>query len=283
MRPEDHPMPHRTRSIAVLALIVGALALVAPARAQVSVSIGTSPINVAPGAEFDLDLLITAAGSAFNGFDATITYDPSALTFMPASPISNQQGCLMTGGCSGACGSTYHTFSGGTTDSLNIVDVLLCDQTSITGPGQLYRLHFKASNTALTTHVRFRRAGFYNAGLVVKPVTTTDAYIGIGVLAGVGDVPGPSVALTLHTSPEPARGPVTLAITAAGSGAQTVEIHDVTGRLVRRLTGGWQPSGTRLLVWDGRDDGGSPLPSGVYLATARTAGVIARAHVTLLR
>jgi len=272
-----------TRSLLILVLTLGSLAWVAPARAQVTVSLGTPPISVSPGAEFNLDLLVTAAGSAFNGFDATITYDPSALTFMPASPITNQQGCLMTGGCSGACGNTYHTFSGGTTDSLNIVDVLLCDQTSITGPGQLYRLHFKASSTPQTTHVRFRHAGFYNAGLIVTPVSTTDANIGIGVLAGVGDLSGPSTALTLRTSPEPARGPVTLAITAAGSGAQTVEIHDVTGRLVRRLTGGWQPSGTRLLLWDGRDDGGAPLPSGVYLATARSAGVVARAHVTLLR
>ena len=271
------------RTVPILALILGVLALAAPASAGVTVSLGTPPISVSPGAEFDLDLLVTASGSAFNGFDASITYDPSVLTFMPASPISSQQGCLMTGGCSGACGSTYHTFTGGTTDSLNIVDVLLCDQVSITGPGQLYRLHFKASSTPQTTHVRFRRAGFYNAGVVVTPVVTGDADIAIGTLAGVGDGPRPSTALALRSSPEPAHGPVTLSITAAGSGAQTVEIHDVTGRLVRRLTGGWQPAGTRLVTWDGRDDGGAPLPSGVYLATVRTAGLVARAHVTLLR
>jgi hypothetical protein len=280
---EDHPMRLSTRSLLILVLALGSLAGAVPARAQVSVRLGTPPITVSPGAEFDLDLLVTAAGSAFNGFDATITYDPSVLTFMPASPISNQQGCLMTGGCSVACGTTFHQFTGGTSDSLNITDVLLCDQTSITGPGQLYRLHFKASSIPQTTHVRFRRAGFYNAGLIVTPVSTSDADIGIGLVAGVGDGPGVSTALSMRTSPEPARGPVTLAITSAGSGAQTVEIHDVTGRLVRRLTGGWQPSGTRLLLWDGRDDGGAPLPSGVYLATARSAGVVARAHVTLLR
>lgn len=276
-------MSSRHRTAAILVLILGVLTLGPPAHAGVTVSLGTPPISVSPGAEFDLDLLITAAGSAFNGFDATITYDPTVLTFMPASPISSQQGCLMTGGCSGACGSTYHTFSGGSTDSLNIVDVLLCDQVSITGPGQLYRLHFKASSIPQSTFVRFRHAGFYNAGLVVSPVVTSDADIGIGVLAGVDDRPRPGAALTLHSSPEPAHGPVTLSISAAGSGAQTVEIHDVTGRLVRRLTGGWQPAGTRLLTWDGRDDGGAPLPSGVYLATARAAGLVARAHVTLLR
>jgi FlgD Ig-like domain len=276
-----HPRS-RSNPLLVLALFC-ALALVRPAAADVTVSLGTPPISVSPGAEFDLDLLVTAAGASFNGFDAVITYDPSALTFMPASPISNQQGCLMTGGCSGACGSTYHTFTGGATDSLNIVDVLLCDQVSLTGPGQLYRLHFKAANVPQTTHVRFRRAGFYNAGLIVTPVVTSDADVGIGMLAGVGDGPRLGTGLTLRSSPEPAHGPVTLSITASGSGAQTVEIHDVTGRLVRRLTGGWQPAGTRLLRWDGRDDGGSPLPSGVYLATARSAGAIAHAHVTLLR
>ncbi|HUK62219.1 MAG TPA: FlgD immunoglobulin-like domain containing protein [Dongiaceae bacterium] len=277
-------MQPRTRTIPIPVLVLtGWLALAVPARADVTVSLGTPPISVAPGAEFDLDLLVTAAGSAFNGFDAVVTYDPSVLTFMPATPVSNQQGCLMTGGCSGACGSTYHTFAGGATDSLNIVDVLLCDQISITGPGQLYRLHFKATSIPQTTHVRFRRAGFYNAGLIVTPVVTSDADIGIGMLAGVDDPVRPPAALALRTSPEPARGPVTLSITAAGSGAQIVEIHDVTGRLVRRLARGWQPAGTRLLTWDGRDDNGAPLASGVYLATARSAGGWARAHVTLLR
>jgi len=58
-------------------------------------------------AEFDLELRVTQAGSAFNGFDADVSFDPSAITFVPLSPTSLQQGSLMTS----ACGNTFHRFT----------------------------------------------------------------------------------------------------------------------------------------------------------------------------
>ncbi|MFI5371584.1 MAG: FlgD immunoglobulin-like domain containing protein [Candidatus Eisenbacteria bacterium] len=270
------------RAHGILVATLAALLVAAPSRAAgVSVSLGASPVSVSPGAEFDLDLQVTVADAAFNGFDAVISYDPSVLTFMPASPTTLQQGCLMTGGCSGACGGTFHTFAAAA-DSLDIVDVLLCDQFSLTGPGQLYRLHFKATAIPQTTHVRIRRAGFYDAGLIVSPVTTTDVDVEIGGTSGVGDG-RVSEGLALHASPEPARGPVQLVIRATEAGTQTLEVHDITGRRVRRLAGGWEPAGVRTLTWDGRDDGGATLPSGVYLAVVRAGERVARVRVTLLR
>jgi len=148
--------------LAVLLLLAGAP--FGPARAGIKVGL-TPPIqNVAPGADFDVFLDITEAGSAFNGFDAVISYNPAALTFLPLAPTSSQQGCLMTGGCSAACGSTFHLFSAAG-DSLSVSDVLLCNQVFLTGPGHLYKLRFHASNTVQITHVNFRSTSFYNAGL----------------------------------------------------------------------------------------------------------------------
>ena len=43
-------------------------------------------------------------------------------------------------------------------------------------------------------------------------------------------------------------------------------IVDTAGRQLRVLAQGRFESGTHSVVWDGRDDAGSPLPSGVYLA-----------------
>ncbi len=270
------------RSLRALAVALLALTVTTAARAgSIAVALGTSPMIVAPGAEFDLDVHVTDSNSHFNGFDAVITFDPAALTFMPASPLSSQQGCLMTGACSAACGNTFHNFSAAG-DSLKVSDVILCDQVSVVGPGQVYRLHFKASNVQQTTYVRFRRVGFYDAGLRISRVTPTDATVLITNGAAVGDA-SPAAALTLTASPEPARGPVRFAITARASGPQTVELHDVSGRLVRRLSAGWQPAGARSLAWDGRDEDGAPVPAGVYLATVRTVDGIARTRVTLLR
>lgn len=43
-------------------------------------------------------------------------------------------------------------------------------------------------------------------------------------------------------------------------------IYDVRGRLVRTLVTGNQPAGLHTVVWDGRDDRGSDVASGVYFA-----------------
>ena len=51
-----------------------------------------------------------------------------------------------------------------------------------------------------------------------------------------------------------------------------MRVFDVAGRTVRTLLRGVQPAGERVLAWDGRDDGGSPLSAGVYLLRLDAAG-----------
>ena len=266
----------RWAALSVLALLLGA----STAGAGVHVGLLPATSTVAPGSQFDIELNVTEAGSAFNGFDATVTYDPAVLTFMPTSPTTLQQGCLMTGACSAACGNTVHKFSA-VADSQVITDILLCNQISLTGPGQIYKLHFQASNTPQITHVRFRRSTFYNAGLYVNPVVTSDATIGIGVSLDAGDPP-PVTGLRLHAEPNPSRGAVTFAIESGTPGAQILEVHDITGRTVRRLSSGWQESGARRVVWDGTDAAGGRVRAGIYLVTLRVGARATQARVALL-
>jgi FlgD Ig-like domain len=237
--------------------------------------------NVALNAEFDVEINVTQAGSAFNAFETTISYDPAALTFMPAAPTSLQQGCLMTGTCSAACGNTFHHFTAAG-DSLIISDVLLCDQVALTGPGQVYKLHFKAAGTAQTTNVHFRRASFYNAGLFVNPVTTADATIGIGTTVGVGDG-RMTHGLSLRAEPNPASGPVSFAIESDAAAVQRIVVFDLSGRVVRQLAEGWQASGGHRVAWDGTDGAGARVPAGVYLVTLRAGARVIRTRVALLR
>src|SRR6185436_18947640 len=205
-----------------------------PAFAAISVGLTPASQTVTPGTDFDLFIDITQAGSQFNGFDAVVTFDPAALTFVPLAPTSQQQGCLMTGGCSAACGSTFHLFSA-VGDSLSVSDVLLCNQIFLTGPGHLYKLRFHASNTVQITHVNFRSTSFYNAGLFVTPVGTSNATIGIGVNVGV--------------EPHPSFGRVQFVSEGGAGRVEAVEILDVTGRVVRSLAGAGAEAGARL-TWD---------------------------------
>ena len=256
-----------------------ALLLLAPAAAAQGVSVALTPATrtVAPDSEFVVDVTVTEAGAAFNGFELVVGYDPLALTFLPASPLSLQQGCLMTGACSAACGTTFHVFSAAG-DSLEVYDGLLCDQVSLTGPGQVYQLRFRAAATPQVTALSLRPAAFYEAGLLVAPVTTAGCLVGIGMALDAPPPPAPP-ALAVRAWPNPCRGRVQLAIQAGGAGEVDLRVLDMQGRTVRRLPAG---TGARSVEWDGTTDAGARAPAGVYLVRLGAGNAVRQARVTLL-
>jgi hypothetical protein len=263
----------------LLCLSCASLAMARPVLAQgVHVAILPTGQTVTPGSTFTLDLRVTEPGSSFNGFDAIVTYDPAALTFNSLSPTSMQRGSYMVS----ACANSFHRFSAAG-DSLSITDVLLCSGVSIPGPGQIYKLKFTASMTPQVTYVRIRSAAFYNGGLFVNPVETTDAAIGIGVVVGVESEPAQRPGITLRASPNPFRGHTTIQITSPLDGTQRVVIRDIQGRQVRNFEQGWDVPGTRLVQWDGRDNAGRPLPAGVYRITLQSGRTTASTLAALLR
>jgi hypothetical protein len=231
--------------------------------------------TVTPGAEFELELRVTEAGAAFNGFRVEVAYDTSALTLLPLSPVSLQQGTLLTD----ACGTTFHRFRAGVgVDTIS--DILLCNGVSVTGPGQIYRLRFRAATRVRSTavHIVDGSLKFYDAGLFVSPVSGTDALIGIGTdPVGVGDGATGS-GLSLAVTPNPAHGRVAFTFAGCRAGPESLVVRDVQGRRVRRL----DPGGNQA-AWDGRDDAGRPVPNGTYFATLIAGGRSTTTRFSLLR
>jgi hypothetical protein len=70
-------------------------------------------------------------------------------------------------------------------------------------------------------------------------------------------------------------------------GSQSVDaeivIYDLRGRAVRNLYRGMLDPGPRAMVWNGRDEAGRSLSSGVYLAKVRVAGENQTVKMTLAR
>ncbi len=75
----------------------------------------------------------------------------------------------------------------------------------------------------------------------------------------------------LKIYPNPARlplSPITQQITIGGLAANSyVKIFSISGRLVRAL----QAQGGYYAYWDGKDDGGNLVPSGIYVVLAYTS------------
>ena len=271
-------MKHAWTLVLALAAWVSAPPLAAAEGQGVKVALLPAAVSVSPGSEFELSMEVTRAGSEFNAFDAYVGYDPAALTPVPLSPISQQEGAYFVS----ACPNRYHRFRAGT-DRDTITDVLLCAGVSVTGPGQIYRLRFQASTTPQVTTVRFLPGlQFYNAGLYVNPDSSSDATIGIGRDLGVGPEPHRAGTLRISVAPNPARGAVSFTIETGREGAQRLIITDIQGRVVRRLQDGHFTPGMRMVAWDGINDSGLVARPGKYVAMLRVQGRTVRTGFMLL-
>ncbi len=84
-----------------------------------------------------------------------------------------------------------------------------------------------------------------------------------------------------HAYPDPFNPRVVVPVTPVVDGQVTLIIMAPDGRAVRRLTAGGQAGRTLRLIWDGRDEQGQDVASGIYLA--RLAGGRSAEKMVLLR
>jgi hypothetical protein len=70
--------------------------------------------------------------------------------------------------------------------------------------------------------------------------------------------------LLLESRPNPTTGAATLSFSLARAGEVSLAIYDASGRRVRALLSGPRGPGTYAARWDGRDEKGIEVPSGIY-------------------
>jgi hypothetical protein len=70
---------------------------------------------------------------------------------------------------------------------------------------------------------------------------------------------------------------------AAGGGRVRLEIYNVHGQLVRELVDKHQSEGRKSVLWDGTDNRGAQVASGVYFCKLRAAGFSKTLKMTLLK
>lgn len=89
-----------------------------------------------------------------------------------------------------------------------------------------------------------------------------------------GVASGPErVSLRLHSGqPNPFRVSTSLRFDLPAAARVSLAVFDAAGRRVRSLVSGPQTPGTHAAVWDGRDDAGHEVASGLYLARLEAGG-----------
>jgi hypothetical protein len=98
-------------------------------------------------------------------------------------------------------------------------------------------------------------------------------------------VQGPASQLVLRQNRPNPFNPVTTIDYEVPGGAErvTLRVYDVSGRLVRTLVDGRQPEGVATATWDGRNDGGGRVASGVYFYRLEAGDTRATRRMVLLK
>jgi hypothetical protein len=89
-------------------------------------------------------------------------------------------------------------------------------------------------------------------------------------VSSVPETPAHLSAQIEDVSPNPLRSRTRIAFAIDRRGEAILTIHDVSGRRVATLLDGPRDAGRHFATWDGLDDGGREVPSGLYFARLRT-------------
>ncbi|MCI0479454.1 T9SS type A sorting domain-containing protein, partial [Candidatus Uhrbacteria bacterium] len=99
-----------------------------------------------------------------------------------------------------------------------------------------------------------------------------------------GITPFPQRPLALRSAyPNPFNPATTISYDLPETGWTKVAIYDVNGRLVRTLVDQRQEDGEHAETWDGRDDRGVAVPTGVYFVRLESGGEVRSAKTALLK
>ncbi len=104
-------------------------------------------------------------------------------------------------------------------------------------------------------------------------------------LLSAGGTTGPprTYALSISAHPNPFNPSTTLRYTLPASGNVVITIHDVRGTRVAELVDGHQQAGAFTTTWNGLDDAGRPVSSGLYLARIQHAAGTMTCKMLLLK
>ena len=93
----------------------------------------------------------------------------------------------------------------------------------------------------------------------------------------------PAIAYLKQNFPNPFNPRTAIEFGTPVSGLVSIRVFDAKGRLVRTLLHETRPAGVQWVTWDGNADGGTPVPSGVYVAKLEIGAVKRAVKMVLTR
>ncbi|MBC8424783.1 hypothetical protein H8E07_11730 [bacterium] len=165
----------------------------------------------------------------------------------------------------------------------NVVCIDLFNELAIPDDGgatrNMLRWEYERSHYDVDSHPNVLANETVGPWFAARFVEAADA---LNRATAAGDAPlRADMRLGNHPNPFNPRTTVTFALDAPAQ--VDLAIYDLTGARVARLAGGDYPAGEHAVAWDGRDEGGAPLASGIYVARAATRHAVQTRRMTLVR
>jgi hypothetical protein len=141
---------------------------------------------------------------------------------------------------------------------------------SFDGPDTILGIVFTASNYVTTAQVSIERSSLRNSEGEEIPHRTSGAEIQIDCPTSVdgedqGTSQNPSTYGLSQNYPNPYNPTTQIAYQLPQPGVVSLKIYNIKGELVRTLVNEYKPAGNHIAIWDGKDDAGIQLASGIYL------------------
>ena len=110
-----------------------------------------------------------------------------------------------------------------------------------------------------------------------------DLYENTSHLVGAGPAPAADGLRLAPSFPNPFNPRTAIGFSLPEAGTAAITVCSPDGAVVRTLLDARRPAGDHRVVWDGRDDAGRRVPSGVYLCRLRAGGRVAARKMVLLK
>jgi hypothetical protein len=142
--------------------------------------------------------------------------------------------------------------------------IALSEATAVVGPGGTVDVPVTLTHTGGDGGINLIVAARIEAGLggAVGPLSNRWV-VALGDVVVVSDEQPRSFGLEIG-GPNPFHGQLAIHLSLPAADQGSLAVYDIVGRRVRALRDGRVEAGAHTIRWDGKDDGGRKIPSGIY-------------------